>query len=399
MANQRVFYACQAVIINAFGTNTADGVVGKRIPGNAAYPYVNVMHGVQSVGITSNFNLEQVFELGQLYIYDIIDGIPEVEVTIEKVIDGHISLWHAATNGVLLTQGDIETRHSLLARSAERCDLFLAVYDETKTQAIHQSVYQPTSVVECTGMYVSNISYTFPTDGFATESITLVGNHKVTNSQHQILTTPQLHALARTQWPSTNDRVVDFTDHPATGLADDPLDRSVVTREYVDIYESYWPNSVDKANNNAFTGLPGMEGTVYPGGGTHKYPAITNVSISCDLGREDVFVLGQKMPTLRTPNYPVEVTCDIEILAKGVDNINVGEEVVPYTAWPATPTKSYNRGYEKIVVKLTNGAEYDLGGSNFLNSVSYGGGDATGGNATITYSYTTYNVLRIPFTP
>ncbi|GAH00289.1 unnamed protein product, partial [marine sediment metagenome] len=36
------------------------------------------IHGVQSVGMTTNFNLDQVFELGQLAIYENIEEIPDV---------------------------------------------------------------------------------------------------------------------------------------------------------------------------------------------------------------------------------------------------------------------------------------------------------------------------------
>ena len=44
---------------------------------------------------------------------------------------------------------------------------------------------------------------------------------------------------------------------------------------------------------------------------------------------------------------------------------------------------------------LLNGTNFDLGAGNRLSSVSYGGGDATGGNATITYSYSTFNDLSV----
>ena len=45
--NKRIFYACQAVVIEPFGAQSAES---------------EVMHGLQSVGVTTNFNLEQAFE-------------------------------------------------------------------------------------------------------------------------------------------------------------------------------------------------------------------------------------------------------------------------------------------------------------------------------------------------
>ena len=58
--NNRIFYAIQALGIEA----AADDV---GVEGAGAITW---MKGVQSVGITTNFNLEQVFELGQLAIFE-----------------------------------------------------------------------------------------------------------------------------------------------------------------------------------------------------------------------------------------------------------------------------------------------------------------------------------------
>ena len=40
----------------------------------------------------------------------------------------------------------------------------------------------------------------------------------------------------------------------------------------------------------------------------------------------------------------------------------------------------------------------NLGNKCFLKSVTYGGGDASGGNATVTYSYSTYNTFGVTYT-
>ena len=47
------------------------------------------------------------------------------------------------------------------------------------------------------------------------------------------------------------------------------------------------------------------------------------------------------------------------------------------------------------MIVLEDGTTFDLGTKNRLSSVSYGGGDAGGGNATMTFSYTTFNQLDI----
>ncbi len=67
--NQRIFYAVQAVAIAPRGTNplSADHVV----------------HGLQSVGMSSTFTLDQVFEMGQIDIYENIEEVADIEVTLE----------------------------------------------------------------------------------------------------------------------------------------------------------------------------------------------------------------------------------------------------------------------------------------------------------------------------
>ena len=46
-------------------------------------------------------------------------------------------------------------------------------------------------------------------------------------------------------------------------------------------------------------------------------------------------------------------------------------------------------------MKLHDGTVFDLGTKSRLSSVNYTGGDAGGGNSTITYSYSTYNSLTV----
>jgi len=52
-----------------------------------------------------------------------------------------------------------------------------------------------------------------------------------------------------------------------------------------------------------------------------------------------------------------------------------------------------------IVIKDTAGTVLNLGdasnGKNKLTSVSYSGGDTGGGNATVTYSFSNFNVLTV----
>jgi hypothetical protein len=53
--NQRIFYACQAVAITGRGATPAAA---------------SIVKGLQSVGMSSTFTLDQVFEMGQIEIYE-----------------------------------------------------------------------------------------------------------------------------------------------------------------------------------------------------------------------------------------------------------------------------------------------------------------------------------------
>ena len=175
LTNDRVFYATQAVAIAPRGTAPA------------SYTSVHAAHGVQSIGITTNFNLEQVFELGQLEIYENVEGIPDVEVTMEKVIDGYPLLYHMATTGVGGETIAADATGVFLSRSKKRCDVRLGIYEEEKGNNVGNSApsgqftssaEKQSTEVYLSGMFLNSISYSVPVDGPATESITLVGNNK-----------------------------------------------------------------------------------------------------------------------------------------------------------------------------------------------------------------------------
>ena len=102
--NKRIFYACQSAVATG-----------------------DMIQGLQSVGMTTNFNLEQAFQLGQLEIFENIEGTPDVEVTLEKVLDGHRLIYHMATTGI-----GAGNSTSLANRSKQRADLRLGIFDEGK---------------------------------------------------------------------------------------------------------------------------------------------------------------------------------------------------------------------------------------------------------------------------
>ena len=162
--------------------------------------------------------------------------------------------------------------------------------------------------------------------------------------------------------------------------------------------------------------MPGVDadGTFTTGTGASQKPTahVQNISISTDFSREDILELGRKGPYYRAPSFPIEVTCDIEMIAIATDQILAFEEgkqssnnaafVSAYGVGDANLgtgaagiSTGDNTPEEAIQILLEDGTSFDLGAKNRLSSVTYGGGDSAGGNATVTYSYTNFNELLI----
>ncbi len=354
--NNRVYYACQAVAITPSGSTER----------NASIPPNFVARGVQSIGITTNFNLEQAFELGQLEIYENIEGTPDVEVTMEKVLDGHPLLYHLATCQVITLPAS-----GLAARSAQRCDVRLGIFDEQQNFVANQN--SPVEVA-MTGMYVSSISYNLGTEGSFTESITLVGNNKQwLKNENGLLDTSSVANL-------------DGTDSPVFGIDGNPPKASggIQRREDFILEGCILPETIDGIVSTAYgNGLNNGANRVH----------LQSISIATDFSRDDVLELGRKTPYYRPANFPIEVTCDIEAITISGDFIEASEVGLP--SLYETARSGDNLGEDTIFIITRNGYAWDLGTKNKISSVSYGGGDAGGGNATVTYSYTNFNELDV----
>ena len=408
LGNDRVFYATQAVAIAPRGTKPKD------------YDGIHVAHGVQSIGITTNFNLEQVFELGQLEIYENVEGIPDVEVTMEKVLDGYPLLYHMSTKGAGTAKDpSINTTDAskFLPRSKKRCDVRLGIFEEEQANSVGLSAPSGSSTngadaqsteVYLSGMFINSVSYSVPVDGPVTESVTLVGNNK-----------QWLHSSLALAAGDKEDGIMGFNDmallQPGNGGSGNPLDPldvfdgeneplartsgnaagtiltsgGVQRREDVLLFLSTLPRSIRGVSG---TGVGnGSSANTSPTGVPLVH--IQSFSASTDFGREDVLELGRKSPYARTANFPIEVTCDIEAITAEGDFINAieqGDERFNFTQ-----TSGENTPDEKIKLVLRAGYVFDLGKKNRLSSVSYGGGDAGGGNASCTYSYSNFNVFEV----
>jgi hypothetical protein len=401
-SNNRILYSCQAAAITNIGVPSLIGSGTRDDPSrnpvelsknivHSNKNYGEVIHGLQSVGITTNFNLEQVFELGQIEIYENIEGIPDVEVTLEKNIDGYPLMYHMASTGVTSTSAS-----GLLARSKQQCDVRLGIFGEEFDNVGGATVNGGDAEVEVymSGMYISSVGYTFPVDGGFSESVTLVGNNKewLTGSNTEI----------------TDLAVTDF-DGNDSPLALAAGSGGVQRREDLLMEYSILPVGIDGVNgtgvgnaykwSSAFVIDQDPSLLVHTGIVAFKNSGLAvhvqNVSINTDFSREDVFELGKKNPYYRPATFPVEVTCEIEAVTTSGDFITALEDGDP--ALNPTSASGNNTQEENIHFVLRGGYSFDLGKKNRLSSVSYGGGDATGGNVSCSYSYTNFNDLDVKY--
>jgi hypothetical protein len=323
MSNKRIFYACQAIEIQPIAANGTTSTAVKP-------------KGVQSVGMNTNFNLEKIFQLGQIDLYDNIENNPEVEITVNKVFDGTVPVYLLAMGG-----GQVEGNIGDFANN--RANVKLGIYSDTG--ALASGTAQHT--VTCTGMYVSSVGFTFPTDGNATEDVTLVGNSKTWSAGG-------LSAFVPSSGPYTA---------PATAR-----------RWKFNRAESVFP-----------TGAGGIGSTA----------PIQSVSVNADFGRESIYELGSYTPYHRYVNFPVEVTSEIEVLATTGDYLNISEAT--YSCTGTGEGRVQDKEIKFVICGSGTGDNLtiDLGKKNKITSVNYQGGDTGGGNATITYSFTTDNYLKV----
>lgn len=346
MANNRIYYAIQQVQL---------GKASDR----------KTVHGLQSVGVTTNFNLEQVFELGQLALYQNIENIPDIEVTLNKVLDGYPLLYVLATEaGSDVNTNLVASSPDLAGRSNARVDMVLSIYPDTQTSAKNSS----NANVVCSGMYVSSVSYTFPVDGNFTEDVTLVGNNKV--------------------WASSQVTGT-FTGNNDAPLAVEGVNR----RQHLSMPACRFPTQIP--------GITSAGVNQQIGNGSGHAVHFQNVTVSTDLGREAINELGTFAPYHRYVTFPVEVTSEFEVIAVDGDKINATESGY-YTGSQANPVVAtvsstgcnnprFNLLDQTIYLETCEGTKIYLGTKNKLTSVNYTGGDTGGGNVSVTYSYSNFN--------
>jgi hypothetical protein len=336
----RIFYAVQEVRVN-------------DLP----------IHGVQSVSSTTNFQLDKVFEFGNINIYETIENIPNVELNVTKVIDGYPCIYMAASNAAVAP--------TLVGRTTTSANVKLLVFDDANQST---SGVASLNAMECQSMFISSLQYNFPVNENGTEAVTFVGNDKLWAIDSRVTNT------------NLNARKAALSLSGAIGGADSPSGYGHVFRRQHFLFgnsatmSSILPKDIPGITSDGYNLATGPNGS---------YAAhISNVSVKTDLSREELYEEGRRTPYYRPVNFPVEVTTEIETIAVSGDNISATESGI-------IGTTESNLQDCTIKILVSQGLGLWLGTKNKLQSVSYGGGDTGGGYSKATYNYMTYNTLTV----
>ena len=367
--NQRIYFAIQGLAIKP---NDVE-----------AWDQQHFVHGVQSVAVATTFNLAQAFELGQLEIYENIEGVPDIEISATKVLDGFSPMYLKAT-----TQAATPT---LGGRSVPKCLVGLGVWSDSSDN-VGAGGAREISHMEASGVFVGSVTYNFPLEDNFTEDITLVANDKIWGIAGSAGCTMSSLGVWNTGYLGIPSQIAGNSGQPYAETGGDSNSLGGINRRE----NMLCLTDPEDANTSAavdYTILP----TEIPGVGTsgakHAGAHVQSITVSTDFAREELFELGTRQPYARVVTFPVEVTTDIEVLSVSGDLINALSDGCGATAGCAGVVD--NLSNQEIRITACEGLRVYLGTKNKLASVNYGGGDAGGGNVTVTYSYTTFNDFTV----
>jgi hypothetical protein len=374
--NNRVYFATHSVALKQNG-------------GALTFATGHLLHGAQSVGITSNFNITPLFELGYLPVYENLEGIPDVEVNIQKALDGYPLAYHLATTAAV--------DPTLGGRSVARCDIGLAVYPDTNTFASGL----PQSVCAISGAFINSMAYNFGTDGSFTEDASFVANNKIwTRAPGTATGTPNYGESDLVTMPT-----ITWNAHMAASDAPIAVGGVAQSEDFLwDLPTGTLTADTNGAVNHAdVTVLPTeiqgitLSGTNPLQAGTDIRSAhIQTASVSVSLNRESITELGRRGPYSRTIQFPVEVTAEFTSTTSEGDLVSHTERGI-FGSDTGALCSAANENLKDRTIRLCTceGTRIYLGRKSKLSSVSYAGGDAGGGNVTTTYGYTTQNEFTV----
>ena len=465
MAGNRLFFPVQAVMFYqgtvwdemARSAKQDDGTIDYTQATEIAANDVHVAKGVQDVNMTSNFTLTPIFQLGQSAIYENLEGVPTVEITVSKLLDGRPLLWHLATLDAKTPTLTARTaaygtfQLGLWPDTEERCfwngnDTTSNANDDINEGATGQDrSVMPIGVITCPRCYPSSLGYTINITEGSSENMTLSGNEKVWarakqsnkllpgNVQANTISGDARFNRAFANFRDNDDRpenrIAQYYNVMLRPLGEFWTQASEWTEEWRDGTLDY--NGVIASNLTDKNGaildpdcsvfpieIPGITlwgtndvmGNINEAEGVYQadpnFARIQSVAFNVALTRNDINALGYKMPVYKAVQFPVQVTTEITVVSTTDDGIQVSS----YSS-ACQNTSALRPGTIRIAICNGEGAEDSMdesevngdvngvriyaGMQNKLTSVSFGQGGTTGGNVQATYSYQTNNDFTV----
>ena len=351
----RIFYACQKVLIR--GPNGTGGLE----PAGQDTQWDKIQ-GLQNISINTNFNLQPIFQFGQLELYENYETLPEIEISLTKVFDGYPLIYHMAVG-----------EGSLVEVANHRCGIRLGI--QTDPNSLKTGRVTEKSTLEIEPAYLSQVTYNMSTDDKFTEAVTLVANSR--------------------KWVTPSNQSID-PDQDTGGDRRSPISGAIGSSVLV---------------NRSLCVFPFMEfdaqGVITKGGGIMPGSNIKGVTITVNLPREPIKDMGFFFPKMRPIGFPADITCEIITTAISGDLIGIDERTGGtnrdknvYGPWTSEQDKSKNGNgqhglhksldFHTIKIVMCDDTIFDLGSRNKLSSVAYNG-DTSASNTLITYSFTTSN--------
>ena len=416
--NDRIFYACQAVLVVDRNTASVDS------PTDAPSKYLT---GVQSIGVNTNAPSSSLLDVGrfqqQFHYYE----KQEIEINIDRIIDKDSDFFYKVSSSNY--QSGYDTSHmfykdNINVQGAEADSKCVKNYDITliygadsisgvgadrnNSSGASNPDRNQSLVVTYRNCVLTNISYTIQADGAVSESLTLITRFADYNDGISLIAfsdkLPRADTGSSSPGTPESGDTVKGNDIKFRSPSDSRYNGTALRRQNSSdsSYCSILPDEVELMFDlsNSLNDL--------------KITGINSISIGVSIDYTEITDVGrwngvheQGLQNLwRYVNLPVGVTASFTGTARQAfpHDMSNGSSLFTQAAdfssslgKPSPTATDWNRVDRPILITALKRVDdgggtdryfvWDLGEHNYLTDISTSGGDAGGGNVEVTMSY------------
>lgn len=383
--NDRIFWACQGVFVLERNTEA-----GTDNPTTSTF-----LTGVQSVGVSSSPSATSLVDVGRMQRKYVQYNQTTYEITLERKINKSSNFFYNVASGQYV---DYASSHILnsnnlgfqgLMDSASKClrnfDITILYRPDRFNSLSQTSGSDPDSddVISVTykNCLITNISYSFSTDGDISESISLTTNNMKYNSDYSTRS-----SYTMPTFPESGDILKsEDLDFLSNGYG-----QSLLPTEVTNFF-----NLGNSVNKKTILGIQSIDISV-----GIDYSTLTDVG----LWRGSEASKEYEQNRWKTINLPLDITCSFKgvtrqsmpyssFLSGGLNKVRNVDNIFTKSLGGASGSdwQEADRKIRIVALKNISGTSnyfvWDLGSSNYLTEISYSGGEAGGGNVETTISY------------